>query len=50
MSLTLFCYYIIPGYFEKRVMEYRDEMQLTSPLHDMKVFGKKIVDFIRDKG
>jgi len=43
---------IISGYYEKRVMDYRDEMkQLTSPLREnMKVFGKKIVGFLRDYG
>jgi len=45
--------YIISGYFEKRVMDYRDEMkqQLASPIREnMKVFSKKIVGFFRDYG
>jgi len=44
---------IAVGYFEKKVMDYRDEMQqqLASPLREnMKVFGKKIVGLLRDYG
>jgi len=41
----------ISGYFEMRVMDYRDEMTLTNPVREnMKVFGKKIVGFLRDYG